>query len=77
MFLIAIKELALDALVTPSLNTVWALTKIYMKNKKLAWGLAIASIGVTVLRMQSAEFVIAVASAVLGTKRACQCDYSM
>jgi hypothetical protein len=75
MFLIAIKELALDALVTPSLNTVWALTKIYIK--KLAGGLAIASIGVTVLRMQSAEFVIAVASAVLGTKRACQCDYSM
>lgn len=36
-----------------------------------------ASIGVTVLRTQSAEFVIAVASAVLGTKRACQCDYSM
>jgi hypothetical protein len=48
MFLIAIKELALDALVTPSLNAVWALTQIYMKNKKLAGGLAIASIGVTV-----------------------------
>ncbi len=74
MFLIAIKELALDALVTPSLNTGWALAKIYIK--KLAGGLAIASIGVTVLWMQSAEFVIAVASAVLGTKRACQCDYT-
>jgi hypothetical protein len=48
-----------------------------MKNKKLARGLAIASIGVTVLRTQSTEFLIAVASAVLGTKRACQCDYSM
>jgi hypothetical protein len=38
-----------------------------MKNKKLAWSLAIAGIGVTVLGTQSAEFAIAVASAVLGT----------
>jgi hypothetical protein len=43
MFLIAVKELALDNLVTPSLNIAWALTKIYMKNKKLAWSLAIAN----------------------------------
>jgi hypothetical protein len=47
------------------------------EKQKLARSLAMASIGVTVLRTQSTEFVIAVASAVLGTKRACQCDYSM